>query len=230
MAVCRAGTSSPMGAVSVAVILLVRHGQASFGSADYDVLSPLGEQQSRRLGRALADRGTGPAVVISGSMRRQRASAAELAQEAGWAPPATVDAAWNEYDFGPLVAGRGERPAPRTPREFQDALEGGLRQWASSGEAPGAETFAEFASRTESAVRAVAQQQSSGGTVIVATSGGVIGWIAASLLGGGVEQWIRLNRVCVNTGVTKLVTGRRGISLITFNEHSHLSADEISYR
>jgi broad specificity phosphatase PhoE len=214
----------------VGVILLVRHGQASFGSADYDVLSPLGEQQSRRLGRALADRGTKPAAVISGSMRRQRASAAWLAEEAGWAPPASVDAGWNEYDFGPLVAGRGDGRAPRSPREFQDALEGGLRQWASSGEAPGAETFAAFASRTESAVRAVAEQQPPGATVIIATSGGVISWIAATLLGGGVEQWIRLNRVCVNTGVTKLVTGRRGTSLITFNEHNHLSEDEVSYR
>ena len=38
-------------------ILLVRHGQASFGAADYDVLSPTGHEQSRVLGSALAARG-----------------------------------------------------------------------------------------------------------------------------------------------------------------------------
>ena len=35
-------------------ILLVRHGQASFGAADYDNLSPTGHEQSRVLGAALA--------------------------------------------------------------------------------------------------------------------------------------------------------------------------------
>ena len=32
------------------VVLLVRHGQASFGAADYDVLSPLGERQAAATG------------------------------------------------------------------------------------------------------------------------------------------------------------------------------------
>ena len=41
----------------VSRILLVRHGQASFGAADYDQLSPTGHEQSRVLGAALAARG-----------------------------------------------------------------------------------------------------------------------------------------------------------------------------
>ena len=36
-------------------IYLVRHGQASFGSDDYDQLSPLGEEQSWHLGQWLSD-------------------------------------------------------------------------------------------------------------------------------------------------------------------------------
>ena len=38
-------------------LLLVRHGQASFGAADYDQLSGRGVEQSRRLGDWLADGG-----------------------------------------------------------------------------------------------------------------------------------------------------------------------------
>ncbi|MFQ5527850.1 MAG: hypothetical protein ACE5GX_16530 [Thermoanaerobaculia bacterium] len=38
-------------------VLLVRHGQASAGSADYDRLSELGERQSRLLGRHWAGHG-----------------------------------------------------------------------------------------------------------------------------------------------------------------------------
>ena len=41
----------------MSTILLVRHGQASFGAADYDNLSPTGHEQSRVLGAALAARG-----------------------------------------------------------------------------------------------------------------------------------------------------------------------------
>ena len=50
----------------MSVILLVRHGQASFGAADYDNLSPTGHEQSRVLGAALAARGVSPDLVVAG--------------------------------------------------------------------------------------------------------------------------------------------------------------------
>ena len=219
------------GYASVGVILLIRHGQASFGSADYDVLSPLGERQSRCLGAALAGRGVRPASVVSGSMRRQRDSAVALTEQAGWNLEPSVDAGWNEFEHLGLAANRDAGHAPPDRKAFQDLLEAGMRRWAVDPGVPVAgESFADFTGRTESALRAVAAAQPHGTTTLVATSGGVIGWIAATLLGAGVEQWIRLNRVCVNTGVTTLVTGRKGISLVSFNDHSHLRPQEISYR
>jgi hypothetical protein len=38
--------------------------------------------------------------------------------------------------------------------------------------------------------------------------------------------------VCVNSGVTKLVTGRRGVTLVSFNEHTHLESQPglLTYR
>jgi hypothetical protein len=60
--------------------------------------------------------------------------------------------------------------------------------------------------------------------------------MAATLLIAGVPApaavWAALNRVTVNTGVTKLIAGRRGPSLSTFNEHQHLEADPglLTYR
>ena len=38
-------------------LYLVRHGQASFGAADYDQLSELGRRQSVRLGEYFANKG-----------------------------------------------------------------------------------------------------------------------------------------------------------------------------
>lgn len=220
------------------VILLVRHGQASFGGADYDVLSPAGERQARCLGAALAARDVTPASVVSGSLRRQRASAVALVEQAGWSLEVSVDPAWDEFDLSGLAAGTPAGQETRDRGAFQDALEVGMRRWAGAdgsslaadGPPQAGETFAAFAARAESALRTVATLQPKGATTLVTTSGGVIAWIAASLLGAGAEQWVRLNRVCVNTGVTTLVTGRRGISLVAFNDHSHLSPPDITYR
>jgi broad specificity phosphatase PhoE len=215
----------------VGVILLVRHGQASFGSADYDVLSPLGERQARSLGAALAARGVRPGLVVSGSMRRQLSSAAALTGEAGWDLDPSVDPRWNEFELSGLVPPTSAGQQPRDREAFQDALEVGMHRWAGTVGAPlTGMSFADFAAGAESALRTAAERQPRGATTLVVTSAGVIGWLAASLLGAGVEQWVRLNRVCVNTGVTTLISGRRGISLVSFNDHSHLSPPEITYR
>jgi broad specificity phosphatase PhoE len=48
----------------VGQVLLVRHGQASWGAADYDVLSPLGERQAVATGTFLA--GVRPDAVVHG--------------------------------------------------------------------------------------------------------------------------------------------------------------------
>ena len=106
-----------------------------------------------------------------------------------------------------------------------------MHRWAGTIGAPATgESFAAFAARAEQALRSAAEQQPRGATTLVVTSAGVIGWLAASLLGARAEQWIRLNRVCVNTGVTTLISGRRGLSLVAFNDHSHLGPQEITYR
>jgi len=39
------------------------------------------------------------------------------------------------------------------------------------------------------------------------------------------------NHVVVNAAITKVVSGRRGVSLISFNEHGHLEPDQlVTYR
>ena len=58
-------------------------------------------------------------------------------------------------------------------------------------------------------------------------------WVAASLLAGGADLWTQLNPVTVNSSVTKIVVGRRGATLVSFNDHSHLEAaggGHITYR
>ena len=59
-------------------LLLVRHGQASFGADDYDALSELGHEQARVLGESFARRGIRPELVLSGSLRRHEGTVAGI--------------------------------------------------------------------------------------------------------------------------------------------------------
>ena len=52
-------------------LYLVRHGQASFGADDYDVLSPLGHQQAVRLGEYFKTKGITFDAAMTGTLQRQ---------------------------------------------------------------------------------------------------------------------------------------------------------------
>ncbi|MBI3905277.1 MAG: histidine phosphatase family protein, partial [Pseudomonas fluorescens] len=56
-------------------IYLIRHGQASFGADDYDVLSPTGIRQAEILGRHLAELGISFDRCLAGDLRRQQHTA-----------------------------------------------------------------------------------------------------------------------------------------------------------
>jgi broad specificity phosphatase PhoE len=92
------------------------------------------------------------------------------------------------------------------------------------------ESFTAFTRRVESALRRTVSGLGSRETAVVFTSGGAIAVVASALTGAGADQWQRLNAVTVNTGVTKIVVGARGTTLVSFNEHAHLEPDHITYR
>jgi broad specificity phosphatase PhoE len=226
----------------VPTILLVRHGQASFGAADYDRLSPLGEEQSLITADALAVRGLKIQRIISGTLRRQRGTAAPLAARLG--QDAEVDGRWNEYSMDDIIAAHSPAPAqPETTTtggsalssaEFQNVLEAALTGWIEAADATTAqESWPAFHARIDTALHELAASLDTGMTALVFTSGGVIATVCAELLDVAAPQLLLLNRVSVNTGVTKIVAGRRNLSLISFNDHSHLERDSaglITYR
>jgi broad specificity phosphatase PhoE len=113
------------------------------------------------------------------------------------------------------------------PREFQDVLEAALLDWVAAGDAsPCAETWPAFAARVAAGLDAAAQRPT-----LVCTSGGAIAAACVALLGLPPTAFVALNRVTVNTGITKVVRGRSGTSLVSFNEHGHLEADGlVTYR
>lgn len=216
-------------------ILLVRHGQASWDGDDYDVLSEVGHRQGELLGAALAARGIRPDLVVTGGMRRHRETVENVVAGANLGHVGVeLDAGWDEYDHVSMLAQvptsfAGEKPSAA---EFQSWMEQATDRWIRGENAEDYhEPFAEFTDRVDAALRRTAAAAEKR-TALVVTSGGPISWVTAALLGGDAGLWARLNVVCVNSGVTKLVTGRRGVTLVSFNEHTHLESQPglLTYR
>lgn len=212
-------------------VLLVRHAQASFGSDDYDVLSPAGHEQTQLLTAALARRQLNVTRVAAGTARRQLDTAAPCAAERGL--ELEVDPRWNEYETEEVLEHHAEAAVSLTgtgvgdeevsSRQFQTVLDGALAAWvAGGGETTASQSWADFLATRTAVLAELAAALGSGETGLAFTSGGVIAAIGAHLLGGHADLFPALNRVLVNTGITKFAVGRAGISLISFNEHAHL--------
>lgn len=222
-------------------ILLVRHGQASFGAADYDVLSETGWAQGRLLGAALAAQGVAPTLVVRGDLRRHRETAEAMAEGAGWSgAAATVDAGWDEFDHVGLVAAYPDLPpggaADLDRRTFQQLFERATARWTAGLDDGFPETYAAFVARVRASLGAACEAAGTGSTVVVVSSGGAIAVAVAALvepdgdLATLARLWSRFNTVTVNSSVTRVVVGSTGARLLTFNEHTHLTGDTLTYR
>jgi len=109
----------------VPAIVLLRHGQASFGSADYDQLSDLGREQAAVAGRELALRGLRSPVLVSGALSRQRETAMIAGAEFG-TELTVIDSRFDEFDAHGAVEehlGRAGATTGMTSAEFQTHLD-----------------------------------------------------------------------------------------------------------
>ena len=215
----------------------MRHGQASFGADDYDVLSDVGHEQAATLGRAWST-SSRPGLVLSGALRRQRDTVGGVLRAAGWDTAAEVDDRWDEFDHVGVTQAHGDADMRTMDRRtFQTAFEAATARW-SVGEPPaggiGVETWSAFADRVRGALASSVAAAGPGTTVLVVSSGGPIALAAALLLGADDRAlpavWSRLNTVIVNSAVTTVVVGSTGSRLLTFNAHDHLTGDLLTYR
>ena len=209
------------------LLMLVRHGQASWGADDYDVLSPRGHEQAAVTGRHLAT-GPPPGVVVHGAMRRQRETARALVDAAGWDVPVREDPRWDEMDHEALLSAQPWEGDPRADRaQFQAWFEAATDRWvAGDDDGDYAEPWPVFDTRVQEALSALG----SDGSAMAVTSGGPIAAVTAALLGGGRTAYARVAPVVVNASVTRVIAGRRGLSLLSLNEHDHLRGELRTYR
>ncbi|HEX4431131.1 MAG TPA: histidine phosphatase family protein [Frankiaceae bacterium] len=218
------------------VLLLLRHGQASLGSSNYDQLSPLGHRQARVAGERLSHADLSIDRVICGKLERQRDTA--LAAMGGLGFDVTTlqtDERLDEYDSVGLLMGQpgAATEAAKTPegaRQFQSTLDEAIARWAQSDGPPaGGESHDGFVGRCLAALEAMVALP---GATLAVTSGGPIAVMTAHLLGLPLERWPEFARIVVNASLTKVTIGRSGTVLLTFNDHAHFEDDRslITYR
>lgn len=186
------------------------------------------------VGDELRRRGGPFTLVRSGTLRRQQDTAAHAHGELGDIL-LEQDPRWNEYDHLNVVATQGVgRASHDDPREFQVALDAALTNWVGRGDRGAAgESWSEFTDRVAGALDDVLVALGKGQRAVVFTSGGVIAALAQQLTGASPDVFVALNRVTVNGGITKIVSGRSGTTLLSFNEHAHFEAEAatlLSYR
>src|SRR5215212_8895693 len=162
---------------------LIRHGQASFGSDDYDQLSAVGTTQSTALGISWEASGWAPTAAVAGSMKRHAQTAIATIDACGHGDGYDIDDGWNEYDH--LAIARAHDPASVTTdaKEFQRHLNAALDGWIAD-EGEHAETYRDFVDRVMTSFGKVVTDAGPGRSIAVFTSGGPIALVASHLLTG----------------------------------------------
>ena len=209
-------------------LYLVRHGQASFGADDYDVLSPLGQRQAVRLGEYFKSRGVAFEAALTGTLNRQVQTFSGICEGLGCAPPATRWPGLNEYDSAAVIGAVHSQPLARidTPELYRHhfrLLKHGLAQWMAGAVSPqGMLNYPEFVAGITQALEHVRIQHQ--GHVLLVSSGGPIAMAVGHVLGTPAQAVIELNMGIRNSSVTEFAFSARRHRLVTFNTLPHLDA------
>lgn len=216
-------------------LLALRHGQASFGSADYDQLSEIGVTQAARFGRWLAHSTPRVDAVVCGSMRRHRQTLeAMLAQHPDGArlPAAQIDPDLDEFDHRSVMHAFAnatpEHPDVRAvaagdlrPRVVFGLLRAALAQWA-QGRIEVAESWPAFQARTRRAFARL-NRFDAGACVLLISSGGVISQLAQLALDTSDLRALELNLSLRNCGLSEFHRLDDGLRLGSWNGVPHLA-------
>jgi len=207
-------------------LYLVRHGQASFGAANYDQLSELGTRQCHALGQWFRERGIPFEASMRGSLKRQQQSLEALAEGHGEVPAALEWPGLNEYDSHAVVHAIHPEPLPppHTPEAFKHhfrLLREGLTRWMAGETTPaGMPSYADWVAGIEGALDHVRAKHR--GNVLVVSSGGPIATAVGRVLGTPPTTTIDLNMQIRNSAVTEFhFTPQRHV-LVGYNHVPHL--------
>lgn len=214
-------------------IYFVRHGQASFGSSNYDQLSGLGHQQAHLLGEYFLQRGMHFDHILTGDMVRHRQTAEGICLGLGQERIGfEVFSELNEFDFHAILQAYfvqfPEQVLPDKPAvaDFFKRLKKAIVLWSQGGlQGDLPETWQAFEQRLL-AVRQQIMAQYNGRRVLAVSSGGAIAMLVRQLLQAPSETMVELNLQTRNTALIHCVFNQHHMRLSSFNSVPHLDSLE----
>ncbi|MGY2223048.1 histidine phosphatase family protein [Pseudomonas gingeri] len=221
-------------------IYLIRHGQASFGADDYDVLSPIGVRQAQVIGQHLAELGLSFDRCLAGDLRRQQDTATlaleQFATVGVPVPPLEIDPAFNEFDADAVIRALLPGLLPDEPEalhilrnaaqnrgEFQRIFALIIERWLDGSHDPsGLESWLEFVDRVQGGLQRILDSADNTRKIAVFTSGGTITALLHLITRMPARQAFELNWQIVNTSLNQLKFRGREVALASFNSQTHL--------
>lgn len=217
----------------MSLLYLVRHGQASAGTHDYDRLSETGRQQARLLGHWWKTHEFKPDHVHHGTLVRQRdtaLSALEAMEIPSDQMACQVHAGLDEYKHRIVESYFAHESANETPESmtFEEYL-GIMQRWRDQAPVKNApepelpmESWHEFKARGWQTVQALHKNGQAGDRHVFFTSGGVIANIVSNVLDLDFEHTIDAIWRIRNSSVTTLHYDGENARLVDFNTIPHL--------
>jgi broad specificity phosphatase PhoE len=230
----------------MAAIYLIRHGQASFGKADYDQLSEKGFKQSAILGQYWSVYAA-PYKIYSGDLLRHgqtlKCFTENYVKEKA---PTIIHSGFNECNHIDILTSHNKQwqnvakmseeinKLPESNKAFTKEFSLALARWTSGGkDHEYIESWPQFKKRCIRALQDIINQElkinrqtsvdKSANNILVFTSGGVISVIIQYILQLNDTQTLKVNQQLRNTSVTKLLFSGENLSIDYFNNYSHLT-------
>lgn len=244
----------------MAAIYLIRHGQASCGSADYDQLSEKGSKQGVILGQYWRSNVV-PNKFYSGDLLRHGQTLKCFTE--GYQvedTPMIIHSGFNEFDHEDILTNynaqwqnfakmseeinRLKEPNKTFQKEFSKALE----RWLSGDKNHEyKESWPQFKVRCIRALQDIIKQElannhtftedingaKKSNDILVFTSGGTISVIVQHILKLSDQYALQINQQSRNTSVTKLLFSENMLSVDYLNNYSHLEqagSDWVTFR
>ncbi len=232
----------------MSLLCLVRHGQASADSDDYDLLSPIGEEQSHALGAHWATTGRSFDRVYVGPLRRHRQTYQAVAEEfrdhgLDWPEPTPLP----ELDehHGPEViahhkaalyreAGLVDPDHDRVDRQerirrYLTIYQLGTRRWIHGNLKTPSEqvSWADFRAVIATGIDRMTEASASGQRIAAFTSGGATAAIIGLVLGLCDDRILDLSWRVRNGALTEILFSEERLTLDSFNATPHLAEERL---
>ena len=229
----------------MAAIYLVRHGQASFGKANYDKLSDKGEKQAEILGEFWQDTPLSNNIYRGNLLRHRQTLENFYVGHQSTHPEITIEHGFNEFNHMQVLERFDEKwqdpyfmesidlTNQDANKIFQQEFSDAMRRWVNGEHHDYDESWIEFKARCVNALAdaiekslASSKEQRSNpeqGDIYIFTSGGAIAVLVQHVLGLTDDMALKLNQRIRNASVTKLLYSQDKLSLDYFNHFSFLS-------